>query len=66
MQATGMNPNNVHVLMNALGIRGDLDVLTVLGPIGLDEATTANLIALLERVKANNTRRNNIVHGASI
>lgn len=59
----GTPSENIAVLMNALGTRGQMDVLNVLGRIGLSEAETDALTALLERLKTNNTRRNHIVHG---
>lgn len=64
--ATGIEYTKIHVLMNALGTRGELDVITVLGPVGLNVDLQAALSKLLARIKTNNTRRNNIVHGSWI
>jgi hypothetical protein len=56
--------DNVTVLMNALGNRGQLDVIRALAPTKIkDDAALAELDDLLDRIKTNNTKRNYIVHG---
>ncbi|QPC44635.1 hypothetical protein HW532_19175 [Kaustia mangrovi] len=54
---------SVSVLMNALGSRGQLDVMRTLAPLRIEGGKVGELEALLDRVKAQNTRRNRIVHG---
>lgn len=61
--STGLDRKEANVLMNALGTRGQLDVIDVLGGSGLSDAQQAELVALMGRVRTNNTRRNYIVHG---
>jgi len=62
--ATGLHRMNADVLMNALGTRGQLEVISLLGFSGLPAAQETTLRALLGRVRNNNTRRNHIVHGS--
>jgi hypothetical protein len=60
---TGVDVANIPVLMNALGTRGELDVISILGPTGLKPSQREALTKLLGRIKDNNTKRNRIVHG---
>lgn len=62
--ATGIDLGTVPTFMNALGMRGQLDVISVLGPAGLSDAQQKELAALLDRVKTKNTKRNHLVHGS--
>ena len=60
----GIVPPLVYPITNSLGTRGLHDVLKMLRPIGLKEVGQTRLMALLDRVKTQNTRRNSIAHGA--
>lgn len=50
-------------LMNGLGNRGQVDTLRALLPNQLSGEDAETLNRILDRVKANNTKRNNIIHG---
>jgi len=50
-------------VMNALGTRGQLDVMLSLAHVKLTAQANIEIEALLERIKVNNTKRNYIVHG---
>lgn len=58
-----VEPHNMPVLVNSLGTRGLLDVLSNLGADMFDEPTTNTLVSIISRIKEANTRRNHIVHG---
>lgn len=62
-RSTGSQIGQAHILMNALGMHGALDVLNVMPINGISKAQHSKLCALLDRVKNQNTNRNRIVHG---
>lgn len=61
--SAGIALRNGSVFMNALGTRGQTDVIALMAPQKLTNPQKVELTALLERIKRANTRRNHIVHG---
>lgn len=55
--------SHMPVLMNSLGTRGQTDVISVIGAEMFSEPSATELAKLVEQIRTNNTRRNNIVHG---
>jgi hypothetical protein len=63
MELLSTSSENMPALMNSLGTRGQIDVISVLGQSALTGSQATQLIDILQSIKTNSTRRNHIVHG---
>ncbi len=59
----GVKKNKVSILVNALGSRSTLDIIKEFGVSVLKKNESDKLLALTERMKKINTKRNRIIHG---